>query len=228
MSHLINIFVEPGKTFAELKEKPSFLLPLALMIVLTVVMTLFYFNKVDSSWFAEHQLSMSGKEMSSAEIEQAKKMMPSASVMGIVGAVFAPIMILLVTSLMALYYFVAGKITGNVLTFKHAMSLVTWSGVPALLGLVVAIVGIAMMTPQTALESLMLTNADPLLVQLPYDHAWSTLAKNFNLLSLWSVLLTAIGWRTWGKTGWGQAITVAIIPTLIIFGGMAAWAMMKS
>ncbi len=228
MSHLINIFVEPGKTFAELKEKPSFLLPLALMIVLTVVMTLFYFNKVDGSWLTEHQLSMSGNEMSSAEIEQAKKMMPSAPTMGIFGAVFGPIFIVLVTMLVALYYLVAGKITGNAVSFKHAMSLVTWSSVPSLLGMVVAIVGIAMMAPQTALESLMLTNVDPLLVQLPYDHTWSSLAKNFNLLSLWSVLLVAIGWRTWGKTGWGQAITVAIIPTLIIFGCMAAWAMMKS
>lgn len=228
MSHLINIFVEPGKTFAELKEKPSFLLPLALMIVLTVVMTLFYFNKVDSSWLTEHQLSMSGKEMSSAEIEQAKKVMPSAPTMGIIGAVIAPIFIVLVTLLMGLYYFVAGKITGNAVTYKHALSLVTWSGVPTLLGLVVAIVGIAMMAPQTGLESLMLTNVDPLLVQLPYDHAWSSFAKNFNLLSLWSILLVAIGWRTWGKTSWGQAITVAIIPSLIIYGGMAAWAMMKS
>jgi hypothetical protein len=228
MSHLINIFVEPGKTFAELKEKPSFLLPLALMIVLTVTMTLFYFNKVDSAWLTEHQLSMSGTEMSSADIEQAKKVMPSAPMMGIIGAVVGPIFIVLVTMLMALYYLVAGKITGTAVSFKHGMSLVTWAGVPSLLGMVVAIVGIAMMEPQTALESLMLTNVDPLLVQLPFDHAWSSLAKNFSLLTLWSVLLTVIGWRTWSKGGWGQAITVAIIPSLIIYGGMAAWALTKS
>jgi len=199
-----------------------------LMIVLSVVMTLLYFNKVDPDWLTSHQLAMSGSEMTANEIEQAKKMMPSAPVMGIIGAVIGPIMIVLITMLMALYYMLAGKITGNVVPFKHAMSLVSWAGVPSNLALVIAIVGIVMMEPQTALESLMLTNVDPLIVQLPYDHAWSSFAKNFNLLSLWSVVLVAIGWRTWGRTGWGQAFVVALIPTLIIFGGMASWAMMKS
>ncbi|AVP97592.1 hypothetical protein C7S18_10455 [Ahniella affigens] len=228
MSHLINIFVEPGKVFAELKEKPTFLLPLLLMMALTAAMTLLYFNKVDGEWLTNHQLTMSGSEMSAAEIEQAKKVMPSAKVMGIVGAIFAPIFIVIVTLVMGLYYLAAGKITGTAVSFKQALSLVTWSGVPALLSLVVAIVGIFMMAPQSTLESLMLTNVDPLIVQLPYDHAWSSFAKNFNLLSLWSVALVAIGWRNWGRTGWGQALTVALIPTLVIFGGMAAWALMKS
>lgn len=228
MSQLINIFVEPGKTFAELKEKPNFLLPLALLIVLSAVMTLMYFNKVDPAWFNDHQMAMSGNEMSATEMEQYRKMMPSAPVMGVIGAVVSSIMIGLITLIFALYYMLAGKITGNALSFKHGLSLVTWSGVPTQLGIVVAIVGVIMMEPQTGLESLMLTNVDPLLVQLPFDHAWSSLAKNFSLLSLWSLFLGALGWRTWGKTSWVQAITVAIIPSLVIFGGMAAWALTKS
>lgn len=228
MSHLINIFVEPGKTFAELKEKPTFLLPLVIMIVLSVAMTLLYFNKVDGEWLTNHQLAMGATEMSAAEMEQAKKIMPSAKVMGIIGAVVAPIMIVIITLIMGLYYMLAGKITGTAVSFKQALSLVTWSGLPSLLGLVVAIVGIFMMSPQSTLESLMLTNVDPLIVQLPYDHAWSSFAKNFNLLSLWSVVLVAIGWRNWGRTGWGQAFTVALIPSLVIFGAMAAWALLKS
>ena len=228
MSHLINIFVEPGKVFAELKEKPTFLLPMALMMVLTVVMSLLYFNKVDTDWFASHQLAMSGSEMSAAEIEQARKMMPSASVIGIISAIVGPIMIVVVTLVMALYYLIAGKVTGAGVSYKQSVSLVAWSGVPSMLSLVVAIVGITMMAPQTALESLMLTNVDPLIVQLPYDHAWSSFAKNFNLLSFWSVVVAAIGWRTWSRGGWGQAFTVAVIPTLFIFGCMAAWALLKS
>jgi Yip1 domain len=228
MSHLINIFVEPGKVFAELKEKPTFLLPMALMIVLSAAMVLLYFNKVDSDWSIEHQLAMSGKEMTANEIEQSKSVMPSAPVMGVIGAVFGTIFIAIVFVVMALYYMLAGKISGVAVSFKHGLSLVSWAGLPSQLGLIVAIVGVLMMQPQTGLESLALTRLDPLLVQLPPDHAWSTFAKNFDLLTLWTVALAAIGWRTWGKTSWGQAITVAIIPSLIIYGGMAAWAMMKS
>ncbi len=228
MSHLINILVEPGKTFAALKEKPTFWLPVVLMIVLSAVMVLGYFNKVDSDWLTEHQLAASGKEMSASEIEQAKAVMPSAPVMGWFGVVFGSIGVLLVMAILALYYMLAGKITGNAVSFRHGMTLAAWPSIPALLGMIVAIVGIVLMTPQTALESLMLTNFDPLLVQLPVDHAWSSFVKNFSLLTFWSIALAAIGWRTWGKTSWGQAITVALIPSLLTWAVMAAFALAKS
>lgn len=224
MSHLINIFVEPTKTFAELKEKPTFWLPLILLTVLTVVMTLSYFNMVDSDWSIEHQISMSGKEMSASEIAQAKSVYPSAPVMGAIGAVVTPIAIAFFTVLVALYYMLAGKITGGAVSFRHGLSLVAWAGVPAQLGIVVAIVGVFMMEPQTGMETLMLTNVDPLLVQLPPEHTWSGLAKGFSLLNLWTIALTALGWRVWNRSSWMQAIVVALIPSLIIYGGMAAFA----
>lgn len=227
MSQLINIFVEPAKTFAELKERPNFLLPLALLIVFSAVMVLLYFNTVDPDWISEHQLAASGKEMSATEIAAAKEMMPGAKTMGTIGAVAGAVMIAVVSALMALYFMLAGKITGTALSFKHGMSMATWSAMPSLLGMLVAIIGVLMMEPQTSLESLMLTNLDPLLVQLPLDHAWSGFAKGFNLLTFWTVALAAIGWRTWTRSGWGQAITVAVIPSLLIFGSMAAYAMSK-
>ena len=224
---LIDIFVEPAKTFAELKERPNFLVPLLLMMVFSAVMVLLYFNTVDPDWLSEHQLAAAGKEMSATEIATAKEIMPAAKTMGTIGAVAGSVMIAVVSALMALYYMLAGKITGTALSFKHGMSMTTWSAMPTLLGMLVAIIGVLMMEPQTALESLMLTNLDPLLVQLPTDHAWSSFAKAFNLLSVWAVALAAIGWRVWTRSGWGQAITVAAIPTVLIYGVMAAMALAK-
>ena len=94
-----------------------------------------------------------------------------------------------------------------------------------LLGTIVALVGVFMMSPQTSMESLMLTNLDPLLIQLPVDSPWKKLASSFSLLSFWSIFLAALGWKTWGKTSWAEAITVAIIPSVLIFGAMALWAL---
>ena len=42
------------------------------------------------------------------------------------------------------------------------------------------------MTPRTPLESLTLLNVDPLLLQLPMDDRWSSLAKGFSLLTPWT------------------------------------------
>jgi hypothetical protein len=98
---------------------------------------------------------------------------------------------------------------------------------PILLGVLGALASIAMMTPQTPLESLMLTNVDPLIVQLPMESAWSSLAKGFNLLNLWMWFLVALGWRTWTKSGWTQAIVVALLPSLVVYGCMATFALFK-
>jgi hypothetical protein len=132
-----------------------------------------------------------------------------------------------VTALYAVYFRLAGRVTGTGTSFRQGLALSTWANMPILLGLAASLVAVATMQPQTSLESLMLLNADPLLVQLPVDDRWSALAKNFNLLTLWALFLTALGWRTWGRTGWLQAGIVALLPAVVIYGGMALYALTK-
>jgi hypothetical protein len=107
------------------------------------------------------------------------------------------------------------------------MSLCSWSNMPAILGLVVALVGVATMQPHTTLESLLLTNVDPLLVQLGPDNPWHGLARGFSLLNFWTWFLMALGWRTFNRAGWLQSVVVAVLPGLVIYGGMAAFALAK-
>jgi Yip1 domain len=227
VSQLINIFIDPVKAFTELKEKPTFWLPLLLVMALSAIMVVMYFMKVDPAWYTDHMLQASGKDMSASEMEQARKMMPSSKVLGIISAPITMLTLALAYSLFALYYMLAGKITGSTMTFARGFSLACWSSMPLLLGSIVVLIGIFTMSPQTGIESLALTHVDPLLVQLPPANRWSALAKNFDLLVFWSIFLTALGWRTWGSTSWGQAIGVALISGLAIPLGLAAYALTK-
>ena len=209
MSHLINIFLEPAKVFAELREKPSFWTPMLLLAVLTAVSTLLYFMTVDPAWFAEHQAAqvlLQNPEMTSAELAQMQAMMPGARTMGWFAGIGALLVIVVVFLVYAVYYLLAGKITGQPMGFRHGLALVSWSSMPMLLGSLVVIGGVLTSSPQTPLESLQLTNIDPLLVQLPMDHDWSMLAKSFSLLNFWVWFLAALGWKTWFRSGWGQAL----------------------
>ena len=227
MTHLVDIFLQPGKAFDELKGKPTFLLPLLLTALLTAAMILLYSMKVDPAWYLDHALAAGGGDMSASEIEQARKVMPGARTMGYLGVGMALFGTAVAAALYALYFMLAGRITGAPTSFKHGLSLTGWAGMPLLLGTVVALVGVLTMAPQTGMESLMLTNVDPLLLQVPVDSPWSSLAKSFSLLNIWVVFLIALGWRTWGRTGWTQAIVVAALPSVVIYGAMAAWALLK-
>lgn len=226
MSHLIDIFLQPGKVFAELKERPTFVVPVLLTIVLAGLISFLYFQNVDSNWYIDHMLS-ANPDLTAKEIAQQKAVMPGAKVMSYFALGAAVIGIPLVMLLMSVYYLLAGKVVGNDVSFRHALSLSAWPMMPALLGMLPALYGAMTMDPQTPLESLYVLNLDPLLVELPMDSRWSGLAKGFSLLSLWSWFLSALGWKVWGRTGWGQAITVVMLPTVVIYGGMIAWALLK-
>ena len=226
MSHLVDIFLQPGKVFAELKDKPTFLLPIALSTIAVVAATALYFANVDGEWFIE-QILTANPEATAKEIEQARKVMPSAQVMGYISVGWAAIATALLSALIAVYYLIAGKLSGNPVSFKRGFSLTAWSGMPSLLGVVVMLIGVLTMEPQTQLSSLALLNVDPLLFELPLDHPWSTFAKGFSLLMPWSIGLAALGWRTWFRTGWGQAVTVAALPYVLYFGVLALIALLK-
>jgi hypothetical protein len=226
MSQLINIFLEPAKVFAELREKPTFLLPALLAIAATTAAACLYFFQVDPEWFANYQFAAAGSEMTAAEIEQAKKIMPGARTLGIISAITTPIMFALVFSITALYYLLAGKVTGKPVTFRHGLALATWASVPMVLGAVVAIVGLyTSSSNQVSFESLQMLNVDPLFVQLPLDHDWAMLARSFSLLNIWVWFLAALGWKTWFRTGWGSALFVVLLPYLVIYGAMALFAL---
>lgn len=225
MSQLINIFLEPTKVFTELREKPTFLVPALLVTVATTIAACLYFFQVDPEWFANYQLTAAGKEMSAAEMEQAKQFMPGAQTLAYITAVTTPIMFALIFVLLALYYLLAGKVTGNTVSFRHGLALAAWSSVPTVLGAVVALIGVLTGSNQASFESFQLLNVDPLFVQLPLDHDWAMLARSFSLLNFWAWFLAALGWKTWFRTGWESALTVVLLPSLVIYGVMALFAL---
>ncbi|MFH1599515.1 MAG: YIP1 family protein [Pseudomonadota bacterium] len=229
MSHLINIFLEPAKVFADLREKPTFWVPMLLLAVLTAVSTLLYFLNVDPAWFAEYQsaqMLLQNPEMTSAELAQMQSIMPGARAMGWFAAVGALLVIVVVFLVYGVYYLLAGKITGQPVGFRHGLALVSWSSMPMVLGSLVVIGAVLTSSPQASLESMQLTNIDPLLVQLPMDHDWSLLARSFSLLNFWVWFLAALGWKTWFRTGWGQALVVVLLPSIVIYGVMALFAIL--
>jgi hypothetical protein len=227
MSNLVDIFLQPGKVFEDLRERPRFALPLLLLVALSAALPLWYFLTVDSAWYVQHMMLASGRDMSAADIEKMQAIMPGTQRMAYIGAASAAVVGVIVSCLFALYFMLAGKVTGAAMPFRRGMSLVAWSNMPALLGLLVALVGVATMKPHTPLEALMLTNVDPLFVQLPLDSKWGALARGFSLLNVWTWFLLALGWRTFNRAGWRQSIVVAVLPGAVIYGVMVLVALLK-
>lgn len=228
MSNFIDIYAQPRKVVDDLLARPTYFAPLAIVAILAMAMTIFYFSKVDPDWFMDYTLASSGKEeMSANQLAEAKKAMPSVQVMAYVTSAFAPMAIVALALIYALYLFIVSKVAGRVTTFRQALSLTAWANMPQALGALASMIAIATMVPQTGLDSVMLTNVDPLFFELPVGHPWGQLAKSFSLLTIWNIVIVAIGWRAWGKSGWLQAFLVSAFPAIVVYGGMAVVAALK-
>ena len=225
MSQLINIFLEPAKVFAELREKPTFVLPALVVMVLSTLSATLYFFTVDPEWFTNYQLAAAGAEMSAAELEQAKNFMPGARTLGYITAFTTPLFLAVVYAIMGAYYLLAGKVAGQPVSYRHGLALTAWATMPMVFSAIVAIAGVFTGGNQVPFESLQKLNVGPLFVQLTMDNDWSTLAKSFSLVNLWVWFLGALGWKTWFRTGWGPALFVVMLPNLVIYGVMLLFAL---
>lgn len=221
MVKLVDIFLQPSKVFAAERERPTFMVPWLVLVALTVAFTLTYFFRVDPSWYADHMFDASRGSMSAKQMAQAKAMMPGTHAMGMIGAVGTVITLALAFAVTGLYFWLASKVTGRSFGFRHGLSLAAWSAMPAALGTLVGLVGALTMSPQTGIESLMLTHVDPLLVSIPVGQPGRRLAQAVDLLSLWTLFLGALGWRVFTRASWVQAVIVALLPIAVLYGIVA-------
>jgi hypothetical protein len=221
MAKLVDIFIQPSKVFAAERERPTFLVPWLVLAALTIAFTLAYFFRVDPGWYADHMFDAQRGTMAAKDVARAKAMMPGAHTMGLFGAVGGTVTVALMFAIIGLYYWLAAKITGKPLGYKHGLSLTAWSAMPAALGTLVALIGALTMSPQTGIESLMLTHVDPLLVSIPAGQPGHRLAQSADLLQIWTTFLAALGWRVFTRASWLQSIVVALIPLALVYGVMA-------
>jgi hypothetical protein len=228
MSQLIDIFLDPAKAWAQLKERPTFLVPALIVAFASTLAAMLYFFHVDPAWFAHYQMQAvaASQDLSASELAQMEKMMPGARVLAWITGVTTLIAFAIIYLVMAVYYLLAGKVSGNAVDFRRGLALATWSSMPMVIAAVVALIGVYTSPAQTSYESLQMLNIDPLFVQLPMDHDWSRLAKSFSLINFWAWFLAALGWKTWFRTGWGQAVFVAVLPSLVVYGVMALFAIL--
>ncbi|QNM98341.1 YIP1 family protein [Chitinimonas koreensis] len=215
---LLTVFTEPARLFDEIKEKPGFPLPFVLFLVAAPLIWFLYYQRVDGAWLIDHIVSAS--DMKPSDAQKMREGM-SLAVIQWATVISTPIVTAGMFLVMALYYKLAGKVAGVEQRFTAWFSFASWTAAPGLLSLLVMLINVFIMTSQTSPSDVQLTHVDPLLVNLPLNNPWKQLLNAIDLLSLWSIALTAIGWRQWSRGSWTAAIIVALLPLLVIFGGWA-------
>lgn len=223
---------EPKQAFAQLDARPRILFPLIALILCSVGLVFWYYQVVDLGWATDQQLRSSSltRGLTEAQIEAAVKRAgenPGRS--GAISGVVAGLVIVLFRLLEAVYYLLAGKMTGVQRDFRHWFSLSCWTSLPSLLAVIPAGIMLATATTaqidQNSLQSLSLNN---LFFHRAAGEPGYTLLTNFNLLYVLGAFYAALGIRAWSRRSWLHALVIAFLPMVLVFGPWALIAMGRS
>jgi hypothetical protein len=229
---LLNLFVEPRTAFAAILRRPErFWIPLLGCVLLNIVFTTIWMQKVDARVFMRNQIEESGRadkipaDRMDDIIDKQARMMKFISP---VSAVLAPTLIVVVLG--ALFLFVFRFFYGGEIGFVQSMAVVAWSSfavalvsIPVLLA-VYAGKGDWNLNPQSVVQA----NLSLLLDKETTSRPLYSLAESFDLFTAWMMFLLASGYGLASRKPALAALWGILIPwALYVLGKVGLVALMS-
>lgn len=230
ISAIGDTFIAPTKMFNGLKEAKGWSwLAMILLFVFGISAQIIYFNSVDPAFFVEQQvvtMEQSG-DYNPAELEQVEVMtaqqFPMMWIFAVVGVLIG---IPTVFCIFALYYYLVGKQDSDCdMTFGDWFGFTTFTSLPTILASLGTIV-LVLTAASSDIPSSVLTfsSLNQLLFGFAASHPFASLLESINIFSIWSLVLTYIGLKSWTNFSDGKACLFALLPSIVIYGGWAIFA----
>ena len=215
-----NIFTSPNEAFGPLKEQPRVWFPILVLIAAYTAINFVYVYSVDLPWFMDMQMQAGGVELTESQREQAAARASSVSpaVYGAIGAVTTSAFVLLVMFLTALYYTGVSFVTHDGIKLTQWFALIAWCTLPTVLGAVAQVVNIiatdSRFMLQDAINPLSFGNL------LSIDPTGASIVQRIllgiDLTTIWSVVITVLGYQAWTKSSLVKAVAVVLGPLALI------------
>jgi len=186
------LFASPGREMAELAGRPTFWFPLALTLVCTLIVQLWYFQIVDFSWLADYSISANRRmaQLPEASRTALASKMSRGRLMGftVTAALLAP---LLIRTLTATFFNLLGKLLNIRKTFGEWLAVIWWASLPLTLNLLAAVLFLAL-TPshQISPPGLSVLSLNELFAHRSYHE------RGFNVLTTLTLLHPIAWWYT--------------------------------
>lgn len=191
---LINIFTSPTKTFEALDKKPTWLMPLLIMILVTLASAYLTFPQLIN--VAVENMTKQG-DISPDQLEMAMKFVP-VSIYGM--SVLWPIILLFLFS--AVYYLIGSVFLGGNSTYKKLLSVQAWSSLILVLSSIIS-------TPLVIIKNSVYVSLSPSIL-LSSEHIGTklfTFMSQFNFFVIWYLIVFGLGFSFIYKFSKAKAFT---------------------
>ena len=212
------VFTDPAKAFEQLYERANPALPLLLLILGSAALMVWYYQVVDMPWLIDQMLSASPQGSDPAARAAMEQFMKPAT-MTVTTTVSIAIMIPLILLISAVYFLLSAKVIGSDIGFGKWFGFAAWASVPSLLTIPAGAVAILMASNgQIGNNEVNPLTLNQLFFHLPMGHRWAGLLDAIHLPMLWSLFVSAVGYRVWTKKSSATSWVIVLLPYVLIFG----------
>jgi hypothetical protein len=225
-SRLVGVFFEPTKTFRDIAQRPSWIVPMVLVILAVIGVTATISQRIGWERILRHQNETNSRmqQMDPAQREQAVAMqMKFAPVIGYVGAIVGvPIVDVVIA---AVLLGVAGGLMGGGMRFKQVFAIVAYSGMPGLVSAILSVVVIFLKNPDDYnVQNPLAFNVGAFMDPNTASKFLYSLGSSLDLFVIWTMLLMATGLKAAAgkKLTFTGALVAVLLPWAVVVLGKAA------
>ena len=225
-SRIVGVFFEPSKTFRDIAERPTWIVPMILVIL--AVMGIITAESQHIGWdrIFRHQMETNSRlqQMPADQREQTLAMQEKfASVGGYVFALIGvPVSDLIIA---AVLLGIAGGLMGGGMRFKQVFAVVSYSGLPGVLTAILTAVVIFLKNPDDFnMQNPLAFNLGAFMDPNTSSKFLYSLAGSLDLFVLWMIVLMATGLKAAAgkKLTFTGALVAVLLPWAIVVLGKAA------
>jgi hypothetical protein len=215
ISRLVGVFFEPAKTFRDIAQRPSWIVPMILVILAVIGVTTTMSQRIGWERIFRHQNETNSRyqQMPPEQREQTLAIqMKFAAVGGYAGAIIGvPIYDVVVA---AVLLGIAGGLMGGGMRFKQVFAIVCYSGMPGVVSAILTIVVIFLKNPDDFnMQNPLAFNVGAFLDPNSGSKFMYSLATSLDLFVIWTILLMATGLKA--AAGKKLTFTGALIAVLL-------------
>jgi hypothetical protein len=212
MERVTNVFVAPSKTFADLKRDSSWWLPFIVLSIFSLMFVATVDKKIGFDQVVDTTLA-NMSDSQKARMEQAPPEAQARQISGMkagykYGSYAYPIILLIILAIFAAVYMGAFNFgLGAEIPYKQAFAVVIYASLPNIVRSLLAIISIfALGNPENFnFENPVATNPG-VLVSMAQHPALYKLLSSLDVVTIWSLVLTGVGFASISRVKRGTAI----------------------
>lgn len=227
---MAGVLFSPAETFADIARRPDILVPLAVIIVISIISSIVVMPRIDFESAIREQMSEAGGEMSPEDRDRMVRFsVGAAKALGYA----SPLLNIIIFALIAGVLLLAFRLLGGEGTYKQAFSATIYAWMPliiqGILGLIILMARGSV--PAEQLPNLVMSNLSFLVDMKENPVAYSFLSS-IDLFTFWSLALFIIGFSFVARVSRAKSaaviLTLWFVMILVKVGATAMGAMARS